>query len=223
MPLGGRSLGGRRRALPGGRAVIGGFLIAVAAVIVFAATLSSAGSPGQRWVVASRPLSAGTVLAPGDLGTAAMRLPGPTASHAFHQDGLLVGRTLAAPLEPGELVQGSLLVPADQQPKLRPVDLQVDPVTLVGLGPGQPVDVLETSGNSSAATVTVIARGATILGVAQPGSSLLEPSSSAEVTVGVSTLAEVEAVVQAAHSGTVTLVTAERSDGVGPGPGGAGK
>jgi hypothetical protein len=40
------------------------------------------------------------------------------------------------------------------------------------------------------------------------------------VTLGVADLSEVEAIVEAAHNGTVTLVQAEPSDGVGAGPGG---
>ena len=43
------------------------------------------------------------------------------------------------------------------------------------------------------------------------------------MTLGVSSLSEVEAVVQAAQAGTVTLVAAEPSDGVGPGPGSTGR
>jgi hypothetical protein len=65
-------------------------------------------------------------------------------------------------------------------------------------------------------------RGATLVAVTQSSSSLLSPGGSGQVTIGVTTLVEVEAVIQAAHSGTITLVAAARSDGVGPGPGSAG-
>ena len=52
----------------------------------------------------------------------------------------------------------------------------------------------------------------------RPSSGLLSPTDSSQVTIGVATLAEVEAVVAAAHTGTVALVAAETSDGVGSGP-----
>jgi hypothetical protein len=45
------------------------------------------------------------------------------------------------------------------------------------------------------------------------------PSNSVVVTLGVSSLSEVQAVVQAAQAGTITLAAAEPSDGVGPGSG----
>ena len=44
---------------------------------------------------------------------------------------------------------------------------------------------------------------------------------SGQATIGVATLGEVEAVVEASHAGTITLVAAEPSDGVGAGPGSA--
>jgi hypothetical protein len=57
-----------------------------------------------------------------------------------------------------------------------------------------------------------------LVAVGSPASGSLTGSSSSIVTVGVGSLAEVEAVVQASESGTVSLVAAEPSDGVGPGP-----
>ena len=221
---------GRHRALPAGRAVIGGFLVAVAAVTVFAASLAGASKPGQSWVVTARPLAAGTVLGPGDVAAATMRLSPATAALAFRQTALVEGRALTVGLPAGELIQVPLLVPSRQQPALRPVSVAVDPVSLAGLVPGQPVDVLATagsgssggSGSSVAAPVAVVVRGATLIDVARSSTNLLSPGASGEVTLGVATLAEVEAVVQSAHSATITLVAAEPSDGAGAGPGTAG-
>jgi hypothetical protein len=201
---------------------VGGFLVAVAAVIVFAASLAGASNPGQSWVVAARPLSAGTVLGPGDLTSATMRLSHGAAALAFRQAATVEGRTLAVTLPAGGLIQAPVLTASNQAPALRPVNVAVDPVSLAGLSPGQPVDLLATQGTGSSASVAVVMRGATLVAVAQSSSSLLSPGGSGQVTIGVTTWAEVEAVVQAAHSGTITLVAAARSDGVGPGPGLAG-
>jgi hypothetical protein len=41
------------------------------------------------------------------------------------------------------------------------------------------------------------------------------------VTIGVGSLAEVEAIVRASHAGTISLIAAEPPDGVGAGPGGS--
>src|SRR5215831_5013481 len=80
---------GRHRALPGGRAVVGGFLVAVAAVVVFAASLAGASHPGQSWVVTARPLPAGTILGPGDVTSATMRLSRSAAALAYRQAALV--------------------------------------------------------------------------------------------------------------------------------------
>jgi hypothetical protein len=195
--------------------------VAVAAVIVFAASLAGTSHPGQHWVVAARSLGPGTVLEPGDLTTSTMRLSSATAALAYQQAVSVEGRSLAIGLHAGELLQAPMLVPASQKPVLRPVSLAVDPVSLQGLYAGQLLDVLMTQGTGNATGVTVVVRGATLLDVVASGSNVLAPGSSGQVTIGVSTLSEVEAVVAAAHTGTVTLIAAEPSDGSGPGPGSA--
>ena len=165
-------LGGRRRVLPTGRAVLGGFLVAAAAVIVFAATISGTSRHGQPVVVAARPLPAGSVIGPGDTRTETIDLPAATRSAAFRQPAVLVGRTLAIEAAPGELIQSSMLEPPNGA-RFRPVSLPVDPDSLAGLASGTTVDVLatpSTSGSASAGTapaVTVVLRGARLLAVAR--------------------------------------------------------
>jgi Flp pilus assembly protein CpaB len=210
---------GRRRALPSGRALFGGFLVAGAALIVFAAVLAGSGTGSNRdFVVASRPLQAGSLIEPGDLSTKSMRLPSSVAVSAFGDPNRVVGRTLAVPISRGELLEGSMLT-TNAAPGVRPVTIPVDPASLGSLTAGQPVDVLEANGTSGPATVTVILRGATLLSASRGSSGLLSNPSSGVVTIGVVSLDEVESVIAASHSGTLTLVAAEPTDGVGPGPG----
>jgi Flp pilus assembly protein CpaB len=215
---------GRRRALPTGRAVIGGFLVAVAAVIVFGAALASAGTHETQYAVATRTLAVGSVIGPGDLSTEGAKLPSSVESQAFRSTGSLIGRSIAVTVDPGELIQASMLSPVGASSGLRPVSVTVDPDSLSGLSPGDAVDVLATAdstdSSSSTAPVTVVLRGASLISVSPADSSLLSGSTSGPlVTLGVSDLSEVEAVVQAAHAGTITLVLAEPGDGIGPGDG----
>ena len=213
-----RRIVGRRRALPSARALLGGFLVAAAALVVFAAVLNGAGGgAGDSYVVAARALTAGSVIEPEDLSTKTMRLPSGVASAAFGDPARLVGRTVAVPVGQGDLLEGSMLTAGAFSPKVRPVTVAADPASLGVLIPGQPVDVLEAAGGSGSATVSVVVRGATLLGVSRGNSGLLSNPSAETVTVGVSTLQEVEAVIAASHAGTLTLVAAEPSDGVGPG------
>lgn len=217
--------------------------MAVAAIVVFAAALANGGGSGQQFVVASRTLPSGSVIGPGDVGTAKIALPAGSRSTAFRQPDVLVGRAVVVTVQPGELLQSSMLVPVRAQPATRPVSIAVDPASLAGLEAGQSVDVLATAGTAGAASggtgsagsggggtdgsgssaVSVVARGATLISIDRSGSNLLSGPSSALVTLGVSSLSEVEGVVQAAQAGSVTLVAAEPSDGVGPGPGSTGR
>jgi len=210
---------GRRRALPSGRAVAGGFFVAAAAVLLFGGWLAARPSPGRLWVVAARPLAAGTTFQAGDLARTTIRLPGQTAALAYRLVAPLLGRTLAAPLRPGELVQADALVPVGRQPALRPVSVSVDPTGLDQLEPGTSVDVLVTQGSDQATTARMIVRAALVIRVDTASSGLVGASTTSQVTLGVTTLAEVEALVQGSHSGTLTLVVAEPSDGRGLGPG----
>jgi Flp pilus assembly protein CpaB len=170
--------------------------------------------------VAARPLAAGSVLAADDLQTARMQLPASAGGQAFADSDTLVGRVLAVPLQPGELLQSSMLAPSSAQPTLRPVSVAVDANSVGALTAGQKVVVLATTGSGAAAQVSLVMRGAVLLDVGHPGSGVFSgPANSVVVTLGVSSLSEVESVVQAGQAGAITLAAAEPSDGVGPGAG----
>jgi len=194
--------------------------MATAAVVVFAVALRGTNQGDTAtFVVASHPLQAGAVIEPGDLTTASLRMPYLVAAVAFGSPTPLLGRTLAVPATRGELLEASMLVPSGQAADLRPVTVAADPASLAGLYAGEPVDVLQTTGTDASTAVTVVVRGATLISLSQPGSGVLSANSTGSVTLGVASLAEVEAVVAAAHSGTLTIVMATPADGVGPGPG----
>ncbi len=246
---------GRRPGALGGRAVVGGLLVAAAAVVVFAAALSASGGHSAAYAVAARPLPAGTVIGPGDVGLSQMTLSGATRADAFRSPDVLVGRRVSVAVGPGELIQSAVLGsggPSDR----RPVSIPVDPDSLASVAAGDPVDVLETAGAGSTASAgttgasgasggglgasgpagagsgsgsgsgsgltgpIVVLRGATLSGVSRPDSGLLSGASNGSVivTLDVSNLGQAEAVVQAAHSGTIELIRAEPSDGTGTGP-----
>jgi Flp pilus assembly protein CpaB len=213
---------GRKRPLPTGRALAGGFLVAVAAVLVFTAVIANTGRHSQQFVVATGAIPTGSIIGPDDLSVAKMSLPAGAASDAFHQAGSLVGRTASEAIAPGELIEQSMLVPVGTQPATRPVSVAVSSSSLSGLAAGSAVDVLATEGTGSSASVSVVMRGAVLIAANNPASGglsgSLSGSSTSNVTLGVDTLSEVEAVVQAAQTGTVSLVAAEPSDGVGAGP-----
>jgi Flp pilus assembly protein CpaB len=215
---------------PGPRVVLGGLLVAAAAVVVFAAAFAAAGGHKSSYAVAAQNLPAGSTIGPGDLTTAALGLNGATESSAYRSGAALIGRTVAVPIRAGQLIEAPMLSnPAG--PDLRPVSVAVDGNSLVALQPGDEVDVLAFGASSDGASVPtgssppasdVVMRGATLLSVDRSSSGLLGTSASGStvvVTLGVNDLDEAEAVISAAHAGTVELVMAEPGDGSGSGPG----
>ena len=217
----------RRAKLPNGRAVFGGFLVAAAAALTFATALGGHGQSKSTFAVATRALAAGEVIAPGDTTLASAALPPGSAGSAFASTGSLIGRTLVAPVAPGELIEGSMVAAEGSAPALRPVSVAVDPVSVSGLAPGDSVDVLAVPSSaagsgSGEATVAVVVRGASLIALDSSAGSALGSTATTVVTLGVRGLSEVEALVGASHEGIVSLVQAEPSDGAGAGAGPAG-
>lgn len=219
---------GHRVSRSGARFLFGGMLVAAAAVLVFTAALAASRNHDGSYVVADRPLPAGTVIGPDDTSTVRLGLNGATSSSAFRQASLVVGRTLAVPVGPGQLIMSSMLTTSGGA-GLRPVSVPVDPDSLAALSTGVSVDVLAVPGGSgsaasaSSSTMSVVMRGATLLSVSRPSSGFLSNSgTSVVVTLGVGDLAEAEQLVAAAHTGTIELVRAQPGDGTGLGPGGQG-
>lgn len=206
--------------------MIGGLLVAAAAVIVFTAALSAAGSHQTDYVVAARALPAGSVIGPGDTTTARFRLSGATAAASFRHEAPLIGRSLTVDVQPGQLIESPMLAVGGAA-QLRPVSVAVESDSLGALAVGEAVDVLSTpssspSGSQPAGGVTMVLRGATLESVGRSDSGLLSGGAGGTVvvTLGVSDLQQAEQLVQAAHSGTVELLRAEPADGTGLGPAG---
>jgi Flp pilus assembly protein CpaB len=207
--------------------VVGGFLVAVAAVVVFAAALSAAGGHERSFVVAARSLPAGTIIGPGDTATQRFGLTGAAGAAAFGDPSALEGRSLTVAVQPGELIEAPMLA-GPSGSDLRPVSIPVDSDSLAALTAGESVDVLAVSSPSSAQSapsasappgVTVVMRGATLLSVSTSATGLLSGNSGGTivVTLGVADLPEAEQLVLAAHTTTVELVQAVPSDGHGAG------
>lgn len=230
-------ISGHRQRRVNTRALLGGLLVGAAGVVVFASVL--AGGPGKSrdYVVATRSLPAGSVIEPSEISTVPVALPSAVASQAFTASGSIVGQTLASAVNPGELIESSML---DRSPPIRrPVSIAVNPDSLLGLVPGEIVDVLSAQPVSSTASSqstgtpqpaassqppspsTVVMRGALLISIGRSSSGLAGSSSGlTDVTLGVSDLSEVELLVEASQRYTVELVQAEPSDGVGPGASG---
>lgn len=203
----GRRSTGRRAALPNGRAVVGGLLVAAAAVGTYAAWASADDQPATRFAVATRDIAVGEVLDAGDLELVAMDAHPTVSSAAFEGDdaSLLVGQVAVAPLRRGDLVQRSAVVVPEAADGARQLSFPIDvSAALAGtLEIGERVDVLVTEGGDvGEATTTVVAEGATvarILGGDDDGGRLV-------VLLSVPDDTDLLALTTAARVGELTLV-----------------
>lgn len=107
----------RRRSLPGGRAIVGAFLITAAAVGVFAAYLDATALPSDSWLVAADEIVPGTVLETSALDTVAMDVPVAQSAQLVPAERIddVVGRVALGPVRTGDLLQWTTVL-ADEPP-----------------------------------------------------------------------------------------------------------
>lgn len=207
----------RRRALPGGRAVAGGFLVALAAVGIFAAYTSATAETRGRYVVARHDLPLGHRLAESDLGTLLADLPPQVGARSYRTAAQLVGAVVVGPVAKGELVQSSDVLSGRDGPLDRQISFPIDSARAVDgqLRQGELVDVLATYGTGADGYTVVVVAGARVAGRSQQRRALAEGGDEV-VTLSVPAAADALAVAHAVSAGTVTLV---RAGGHPPGPG----
>jgi len=197
----------RRRGLPGSRAVVGGLLVAAAAVGLFAAASSSGRGPLHSYVVARQDLAAGTRLEPSDLALVPMELAPASRSRAFDNPDALAGTTLVAPLGAGELVQSSAVVSRKGDTASRELSFTLERGGLgQGIKQGERADLLATYGTGTDAFTVVVVRQALLVGIDRPRTSAGDGA--ATVTVAVDDPADTVALAHAIQLGKITLVRA---------------
>ncbi|MEX0705096.1 MAG: hypothetical protein WD041_00615 [Nitriliruptoraceae bacterium] len=210
----------RRRALPGARAVVGGLLVAVAAVALFVTHLNATAPPSTAYLVASGPIAPGTEVADGAqaralFGALEMELPGATASRAFTVAEVdeLAGHVVTSSLDTGDLVQRGVLVAVGEAPASHHVSFAVPRAdALAGdVLAGQHVDVVATFTVAGEQFSTYVARGVQVRAVEADETGL--GSREIVVTVSAADRSEVLALGHAARTAGVFLAR--------PGPGAA--
>lgn len=201
----------RRRRLPDRRAVVGGFLVALAGLVGAGAHLRADRPPTTRYVVATRALVAGDRLAATDVTTAAMDLPDDQAARAFTAADDVLGAVALGPLAPGELVQAAALRPdgtstGDDPAATTELAIDVEADRAIGgvLVPGDRVDALATYGTGEAAHTLVVARAALVRAVST-GDTGLGATGGTALTLALDP-DDVLATAHAARAGAITLV-----------------
>jgi Flp pilus assembly protein CpaB len=200
----------RRRNLPSGRAVVGGFLVALAALGAFVAARGTGGGPSHHYVVVAHDVIAGTTLRASDLRTEAVDLPTELAARAFTDPAAVVGRVTTTGLANGELVQASSVVGGGAADPRFQLSVPVERARALDglLVAGERVDLLVTYGTGNDAVTLVVVRGADVLRVDQGQRGALTANNDTIVLLAVARPDDALAVTHAAQVGKITLVRA---------------
>ena len=192
----------RRRALPGGRAVLGGVLMAVAVVGVFVAYDRAGRPPDDSIVVAAHAIRLGEVLDATDLRTVHGELPGGAAAFA-EVDGL-VGHVALGPIGEGEIIQAASVTEDASQDAAHEVAITLPgrQIAVGRLKPGDRVDVFVTRDERT----TSVVRGARVVQIDAEDSGSLTSDREISIVVAVPDGATVAALVHALRTGDVTVV-----------------
>lgn len=198
----------RRRALPSGRAVVGGFLVAVAALGAFVAARGTGDGPSRSYVVVARDVVAGTTLRDADLRTSAVDLPEDLAARSFTDPSALVGRVLTTTLASGELIQASSVVGGSAADPRLQLSLPIEKARALDglLVAGETVDVLVTYGSGSDGATFVVVRSADVLRVDQGQRTGLTGTSEMVILLAVDSTEDALALTHASQAGKITLV-----------------
>jgi Flp pilus assembly protein CpaB len=192
------------RALPSGRAVAGGLLVAVAALGTFAVATRNDAGPTTRYLVLAETVAAGAPLADA-VREEAIDLPQGSVDRVVPASSMdrLDGWVAAVDLAPGDLLLRSQLVRAGTGAGYE-VAVALDPErSLAGrVSAGGRVDVLATVGDCT----SVLVANAELAAVERPGSEF--GGSRSVVVLRVPQPADALAVVHAQEAGTLTLARA---------------
>ncbi len=195
----------RRRSLPGSRAVVGGFLVAAAAVGTFGAYAAANGGPSGSYVVLTRDVSPGERLSAGDLALVAAELPPQQRETVLDDLAVATGAVAVSPLQEGQLLATSDVVKLAGVVGRGQLSIPVEPARANNgqLTPGELLDVIATSTSAGSTLTTTIARDAVVVRVFS-GDQSLGSTSSVVVTLSLAG-EELEPVADAAAGAIISL------------------
>jgi hypothetical protein len=204
----------RRRSLPGGRAIVGGLLIALAAVIVFAAYTSATARPRQLYVVATHAIAPDSRLTTADVRLVPLDLPDPAVrAQVFGSTAPLVGASVLAPIASGALVEASAVVGRGGAVGTSEVSIDIDRARAVAgtLKVDEYVDLLGTFGTGPDAYTTVMVPHLRIIAISDVSSSLGDARTQL-ITFAAPSEVAAEAIADASVAAQMTLVRSAETD-----------
>lgn len=192
----------RRIGLPSGRAVIGGLLMALAAVGTFLAYANANADHTVDVLIAARDLRAGEVVTAADVELVAVELPG-SVRGLFGAVDAAVGRQIIAPVDEGEFLLASATVAPTSGDETFEVAIALPGHRAAGrLRPGDRVDVFSTWSGDVTELIAVDARVLELRG----SNGGLSGGESVVVRLALADFAQVEALVHAQAAGDITMI-----------------
>lgn len=199
-----RSITGRR-SLPGSRAIVGGALIAIAALGTFVVASGLGHHDGRLVVVATHDLTPGMRLTAGDVHVVRTTIDDSLATHMASSVAAVTGQTIVGFIAQGEALQaGSVMNKRSEQPEIS-FALASARAVAGTLRSGERVDVLATARGTSNTDAVSAAENATVLSV-DKGATSLGQNADLTITLAVNSRDEAARVAAAVARDDITLV-----------------
>jgi Flp pilus assembly protein CpaB len=223
-----RSLG-RRTSLPGGRAVVGGLLVTLAAVGTFFAYALVTAAPKQTYLVARRDVAGGQRLSAGDVVAVAADVPPDIADRLFSSPSDIEGAVALSAIAANEFVGRGAIKQANSpggagaatgadSPREYSFSIERDRALDGRIQRGELIDILATFTSGGSNTYTdYVGRRVPVLGVESTGGSV-SGGGTVTITIGLKDEMQVIATAHAVAVATVSLARSTQVDPANPGP-----
>jgi hypothetical protein len=198
----------RARSLPGSRAVVGGALMAVAAIGVFVAYTDATDAPTTSFVVAAGAIRSGEVIEASDLRRVEGTVPEVLRDRIIADPSALVGRAALGPITDGDLVQAGMVSDDAGAGHEVAMVLPRSQVAVGRLKQGERVDLFVTVDDRT----TSVVRGAPVVQIDAGGDGTLTTERELTLVVSVTDGDAVVALVHALRTGDVTVVRSTFSE-----------
>lgn len=194
----------RRVGLPGGRALVGALLMALAAVGVFLAYTDASQGPGEELVVAGRPIRVGEHISADDLELLTGELPGPARGASFASIDEVAGHVALGPIAEGEILQAGAITTDRAAAPVHEIAITLprEQIAVGRLKQGERVDVFVTYDERT----TSVVRGAEVVQIAATTDGSLTSAREISIVVAVPSGEVIAALVHALRTGDVTVV-----------------
>lgn len=195
--------------LPTGRAIVGGLLVAMSGLGIFAAHHAATTPDRTEWLVVRRSVAPGSVLVADDLAIAPMDLPATTRDRAVAVPADAIGRIALVPLSDGDLLLRSAIAAPGHDPDRpgRRLGLALDLADALGgdIAVGDRVDVVAVPTPEESSVV--VASGALVTAVGSPVDGF-GAGDRLQLTLDVADEETARRVIDAHARGGVTLIAA---------------